>query len=740
MRGGSLPMKQSTAEALPAGDPQLSTEALERLKIERMDRESPAIDLRSIWATLYRSRLAIAAIVGACVMLGVLATALMPRLYQARASIQIDQQVTKVLGTEDAEPQVIGSDADRFLQTQVDLLRSRTSARRVAESLNLAANDEFLERMNGGEIDADPTGPSRLDRVLDALQENLAVDLPRSTQIVSIFFTSRDRELAADIANSYSRSFIESNIERKFSTSAYSRSFLQNQLGLAKSRLEQSERDLIAYARSAGLIDARAGADASVAVDGPRSLVAANLVQLNAELAELDARRVSAQQHWEQSRASPLLSLPEVLGNDAIQRLSQKRAEELADLAELRIRLKPDHPTVLQATSQVEALDQQIEALASSIRQSIRTDYLTAARQHGALARTVDRLKGATLAEQDRSVRYNILQREVDTNRQLYESLLQRYKELSAEAGVTSNNISIVDTAEPPQRPTSPKPLLNMALALLAGIALALLYAFGRDYLHDVIRDPQDIEKRLHIPLLGVVPAHGDGNVLQGLDSPKSEIAEAYHSVRTSIELSSNQGVPSSILVTGTGASEGKSTSAYALARDFAGLGRNVLLVDADLRRPSLHRVLQMTRTAQGLSSVLAQMAAPAAAIQPTAIANLSAMPSGPLPPDPATLFAGTALEELLAELAQEYDVVVLDGPPVFGLADATQLSAAAAATVFVVEAGSSRFGQARNALRRLFRAGGNVVGCLVTKYDARQAGYGVGTDYYTYRYSADEA
>lgn len=700
------------------------------------DDDEPAIDLRAAWTTIYRHRFVVLAILAVALLLGIGSILLMPRKYTAEASIQIDQQVAKVLGTEDTEPQVVGSDADRFLQTQVDVLNSRAMAKRVSDSLGLAANDNFLKRMTGASRIENKAGDESIaDRVADVLQRNLTIDLRRNSRVVHIIFVSRDPALAAEIANSYASNYIEANIQRKFSTSSYSRRFLQNQLGLAKNRLEGSERALIGYARSAQLIDASSGANRDERTTGPRSLVTANLVQLNADAATSEATRLRTREAWEQARRAPLMSLPEVLGNETIQRLSQKRAEELANLSEIRRRLKPDHPVVIQATAEIATLDQQIQQLAEGIRRSIQNQYQAAERQHAALAQQVSTLKGATLAEQDRSVRYNILQREVDTNRQLYESLLQRYKEVSAEAGITSNNVTNVDNAEPPRRPTSPKPLLNLVLALAAGIGFAALYAFGRDYLDDTIRDPQDVEEKLRIPLLGVVPdSHGE-QPLALLADPKSELSEAYHAIRASIELSSNQGPPRSILVTGSGKSEGKSTTSFALARDFAALGRRVLLIDADLRRPSLHRALGLSLPDEGLSTVLARITDPRAAILETDTAALRFLPSGRLPPDPATLFAGTAMLDLLDTLHSDFDVVVVDGPPVLALADATQLAAAAQATVFVAEASGSHFGQARNAVSRLLRANANVIGCAMTKYDAKKAGYGQSYNYYRYDY-----
>jgi len=694
----------------------------------------PPFDVRALWAMLYRNRLAIILIIAGALLVGLASILFMPRVYQAAASVQIDQQTTKVLGTEDTEPVVSGSDADRFLQTQVDVLNSRAMAKRVSDRLGLSRTDDFLASMGSSSL-GKYSPAERDEKVLDALQKNLGIDLKRNSRVVGIIFRSRDPALAARIANTYSEEFIQSNIQRKFSTSDYSRQFLQNQLGLAKDRLEASERALISYARASRLIDASNGATQQGESETPRSLITANLVQLNRAYADAKATRLEAQQRWEQAQGVPAATLPEVLSNQAMQQLLQQRAELNADLGQMRQHLKPDHPTVLRAAAQLGELDRQARGLAESIRNSIRNQYLTAQRQEDAIGGQVNSLKTATLSEQDLGVRYNILRREVDTNRQMYESLLQRFKELSAQAGVTNNNITVVDSADVPRKPSSPRPLLNMALSLAAGVILALLYAYGREKLDDAIRDPRDVESKLHLPLLGVVPEFTGDNLQEALDAPYSDIAEAYYAVRSSVELSSNKGLPSSLLVTSSNKGEGKSTTSFVLARDLARLGRNVLLIDADLRRPSLHRFFDVPSATPGLSSVLAKLTPVSEAIRPATEGMPAFLSSGPLPPDPANLFAGTALDDLLSELAGKYDMVVLDGPPVMALADAAELTSAADATVFVVEAGTAHFGQARTAVSRLVRSHGNLIGCVVTKYNARKVGYNEDNDYYNYSY-----
>ena len=697
--------------------------------------QSPVFDIVGVWALIYRNRVVMGLIVALALVAGLASILIMPRIYIARASVQIDQQAAKVLGTEETQPLVTGIDAERFLQTQTDIIGSRSMARRVSDKLGLAASDTFLTTMHatGGFSDGNE---SREDRVLDVLQKNLVVELRPNSRIVGVGFRSRDPQLAASVANTYAQGYMESNIQRKFTASAYSIQFLQNQLAVTKGRLETSERALIDYARSARLIDASAAARQSGQPAAPGSLVTSNLVDLNTSYASAETNRLQAEERWGQAKATPLMSLPEVLQNDAIQRLLQKRAELDADLKQMLTRLRPDHPTVQQQEAQIAEIDRETNAIATSIRDSIRNQFQTAQRQQQAIGGKVDSLKTQTLSEQERTVRYNILSREVETNRQLFDGLLQRYKEVSAESGVSSNNVSLIDNAEPPLKPSSPRPLLNMALALGMGIALAFAYAFARENLADAVTDPRDIESRLGLPLLGVVPDAGEVAPITQLEDPKSDISESYHTIRNALELSSNKGLLPSVLVTSSTKSEGKTTTSYALGRDLAAVGKRVLLVDADMRRPSLHTYFGIAQSERGFSSVLARMVPWREAVVHTGTPGLDLLPTGPLPPDPASLLAGGAVPAFLADVAADYDIVVIDGPPVLALADASQLAAAAAATMFVIQVSGSHIGNARALVARLRRGRAHVIGAVVTKYNAKKAGYGSYSEYaYHYRY-----
>jgi succinoglycan biosynthesis transport protein ExoP len=392
-------------------------------------------DLGSLLAALRRNLVPIAAILATSLVAGLVLTLLVTPRYVVSASIQIDQAADRVLESAEVRPTADDGDAERLLQTQTDVLRSRSLAIRVAQRLKLFGNPGFFAAM-----EASPPGDSTVigrardrEATLQLLQSHLAVDLPRNSRVATITFESTDPAVAARIANTYASEFIQANLQRKFDSSAYARDFVSRQLAATKDRLEVSERALNDYARAAGLI--RTGDSGGEKGGGSASVTTASLVQLNTAANDARAARIAAEQKWRAASTAPLMSIADVLGNQAVERLLEQRAAGAAELQRERARHLGGHPSVRQLEYQQAELDRQVSDIASAIRSSIRDQYREASGREHALAGQVNALKGATLAEQDRSVRYTILAREADTNRTLYDGLLQRYKELSAARG-----------------------------------------------------------------------------------------------------------------------------------------------------------------------------------------------------------------------------------------------------------------------------------------------------------------
>ncbi|MCM8732560.1 GumC family protein, partial [Hephaestia sp. GCM10023244] len=697
------------------------------------------VDFRALWLIFRRNLWIIGGVVAAALVLGLVATMLMTPRYTASASVQIDQEADQVLGTDqNVQPVASYQDADRFLQTQIDVFKSRAMAERVAQALGLFKGEAFFEAMNLAVPDPEP-GRARDKQLRDAVTEgildNLGVTLPRDSRVLTVSFTSASATLATRIANTYTSEFIKNNLQRKFNSTSYARNFLAQQLGEAKAKLEQSERDLNDYARAAGLIKtAQTNVDGTTTT-GAGSVTTASLIQLNQATNQATANRIAAEEKWRAIEKTPLLSIPDVLANKAIQDLLNQRALATAALSQERAKHLEAYPTVQQLKAQVDEINGQLQTIATAIRQSIHQQYESARLQEGSLEAQVNQLKGATLTEQDRSVRYNILAREADTNRTLYDGLLQRYKEVSAASGITASNISVIDEANAPIKPSSPRLLLNLVLALLSGVAVAGVVVFVREQLDDAIRAPEDVERKLDLPTLGAIPVSTSDDLREELALPRSAVAEAYNSLRTALLYATPEGMPPVLFVTSSEAGEGKSTTSYALALGLAKLGKRVVLVDVDLRRPAQHRAFGLPND-DGMSDLLTSQREISSVIRATEIENLSFIPAGPIPPSPTELLGGPRLIAVLEELKRMFDVVIFDGPPVLGLADAPLIASIVGNAVFVIEASRGHRGATKAALRRLNTGHANLLGAVLTKFDPKKtsspyAHYGY--NYYQY-------
>lgn len=697
--------------------------------------------LRNILAMIRANLLFIVAIVAASLLIALVLTLLDTPRYTATATVQINEQANRVLGQEQdtSDEYVPAWDSDRFLQTQLDVLRSRGIAQRVAKRLKLQGNADFFEAM-----EADPPAPGTPQSIvrestISLLLNNLRTDLPSNSRILSIRFESANPEFSARVANAFAAEFIAANLQRKFDSSAYARNFVAEQLAEAKTRLEASELAVNSYARQAGLIRTRdaLGADGTGAASSAGgSVTTASLLQLNEAANRARAERIAAESRWNAlaNNKNPL-SAEEVVSNNTVQQLLNKRAEVQADLRQERAKHLDEHPTVIQLRAKEAELERQITAIVGSVRASVKSEYDAKLSAEQDLARQVAALKNDTLAEQQRSVQYNLLAREADTNRTIYDGLLQRYKELNAAAGITASNISVVDDADPPLGPSSPNLFLNLAIALLLGLGLAGLVVLFREQFDDAIRVPEDVENKLHLPLLGVIPK-SDDEPEAALSDPKSIISEAYNSLGGSLLYSTTEGLPEVILVTSAQPSEGKSTTSFAIASGFARIGKRTVLVDMDLRRPSIHRRVGFDND-RGMSNLLTSRDPIETVLVESGQPNLKVISSGPVPPSPTELIASTRMRALVEELSEKFDVVVIDSSPILGLADAPLMAALADGVLLIVEAERSRRGTLKSSLRRLRSMRPVILGAVLTKFDPNKAqnrySEYYGYDYYQY-------
>ena len=686
--------------------------------------------IRNTLALFRRNVWLISALVAVAVAAAVVLTMLQTPKFTATSTIEINEQAEAVLGEElDSENDSASWDIDLFLNTQLEILRSRSLAERVVRRLDLGSNERFFAAMQ-----ASGEGSSEQERVelaIGMVRGALSVDLPRSTRIASLSFESTDPEISAELANAYAAEFIQANLQRKFDSSSYARGFVAEQLEETRARLEASERELNSYARQAGLIRTRDPNNEDASVAG--SVTASSLMQLNEAANSAQAERIEAEARWNAERAQPLFASQAVLSNVAVQSLLTRRADLQTKLEAARERYLADHPTVQSLEAELAAAEASLTRAANDVRNSVRANYQSALAAEQRLRGQVNSLQGATLAEQDRSVRYNTLAREADTNRQIYDGLLQRFRELNASSGITASNIAIVDQAQIPQNPSSPSFRRNVAIAFILGLVFACALVFVRDQLDDRLRVPEDVESKVGLPLLGVIPRTSEEDPAAELADPKSILAESYSALRTSLLYSTREGLPGILLVTSAQASEGKTTTSYAVARGFSRVGKRVLLVDADLRRPSIHKVLGVPNK-NGLSSLLVGQSSVEEAVIKSEHDGLHFLTAGPIPPSPAELLSSPRMAALLEQFDQAYDLVVVDSAPILGLADSTELAAIADGVMVVIEASRGRGGQLRNAMRRLRGSNPVILGGVLTKFDPKAAGNAY-YSYYGYEY-----
>ncbi|MBB1472248.1 polysaccharide biosynthesis tyrosine autokinase [Luteimonas sp. MC1782] len=720
--------------------------ALELFEDKRADDDE--IDLLAYWRILVKRRWLVLGVLGTVVALALIATLMMPPVYRASATLQIDResvQIMNIEGVGNAE----GSAPD-FLQTQYELLKSRSLAERVANELQIdaatvdqLASTGWWERATGAlrpetKVDAEaealpdpidegtsPDALSNLGQAVGIVRNGLTVEPVRNSRLVRVHYDSTLPAFSARVVNAVADGFIASAIERKFDASSYASKYLEEQLALAKGRLEESERALVAFALKENIV---------ASGEGSQSLESQNLGALNAALASAQDDRIRAQAAWSQVSGGGALPAA-AIGTSILNTLQQQRATLNAQYQQQLQTYKPEYPSMQALKGQIDEVDRQIAQERASVRGSIKAEYDAAQARETMLVAQLNSLRTKTLDVDNRSIDYNILRREVDTNRQLYDGLLQRYKEIGVAggAGVGTNNISIVDRAVVPTGRFKPSLSKNLAIGLLLGLMLGVLLAFVLEFLDDTLKSPEDIEQHLRLAVLGIIPDLRKQSVADAIADPRSAFSEAYRSVRTALQFSTDRGVPKVLLVTSPSASEGKSTTAHTLARNFTQLGKRVLLIEADLRNPSLHKVLGV-RSETGLSSLLAGAASASDVVMDTDDERLKVILAGPLPPNPAELLSGSRLLSMLTVAAETYDQVIIDGPPVLGIADAPILSNVVSGTLLVVQAGETRIKTAQAALKRLAAARARVIGGLLTHYDAKVAGYGYDyASYYSY-------
>jgi polysaccharide biosynthesis transport protein len=703
------------------------------------------LDLDRLWLAVRKHALLLACIaltVGT--MVGVRDLLETP-LYTAHAKIliqtnapQLFQNASSSNGVdESAEPA-----AD--LATEYELLKSRTLAVAVVKSEDLAHDAAFtssagvrawLQRLTGSfesRSDKGRTNPAAASpQLINRYQSSLIVTPVENTRLVDVSFTSPNAELSAKVANAHVRQYILQGIQLNSAASDEAAQFLQGKLAVLKTQLEDSEAALNVYQRNKGIVPGL------LSLDGKDDVVLNRLDRLNDQVEEAHLKAVGLETSVDLINQGHATELPAIANDPEIQELEQKLSDREVRHASLAGEFKPDYPEMARANAELETTRSELKQAIDGIIARTKVEYLQVSRDEQSLDQELAEQKAFALGLNDAAVKYNILAREAETNRELYQAVLKRMKDVEVTQDLHTSRVSIVDPAIPPLAPSSPRTFRDLTAGLLVGLLGGIGAVLFLEQMDQSLKNAEDVELYLQVPTLGVIPnfhrrASG-GYTTLGSRQPElpelpseyahaiavshgtgSPTGEAYRILRTALLLSRAGAPPQTVLVTSALAGEGKTATASNLAIALARTRKKVLLIDADLRRPACHKMLAIANHL-GLTEVLTGMRTLDGLIHDTAIEDLKLLSSGEIPPNPSELLGSVEMVEVLSKLKERFDCVVIDSPPIIPVTDA-MLLAGKVDGVIVVAARQTERQQVKLAVSRLSRINAHVFGVVLNK------------------------
>jgi capsular exopolysaccharide synthesis family protein len=681
-------------------------------------------------------------------------------VYRARTQLMIQKDSPTVATLDQMFQTQDGWYNDEFYQTQYRMLQSRSLAKRTLDEMNLwnaplgntpppkASLDPLsLARRGASAVlhvaksqfgsdepaEATPAEPPASDETamqsakIDQFKGGLSIEPVRNSRLVDILYTSPDPIFAAQAANAIAKAYIGQSMEFRFSESKEAADWLSERLTEQRKAVEASEAALQAYREQNGAI---------TVADSASNIVVQRLTDLNAALTKAKTERINKEALYNQLKAAEangtLDTFPAVLSNDYIQKLRADLSDLQRQQAQLAERYGERHAEMIKSRTAVQVAEAKFKGELGKVVESVRNEYQAAVSEENSLQSALNSQKAEAMSLNRKGIEYGVLQREVESNKQIYESLMQRTKETDISSERKTTNIRVVDSAEVPRAPISPNLQRSVMLSFIAGLTLSLGLVFFVDYLDSRLKTPQDLKTHLGVPFLGLIPAvsrnKDTANPLLtevGLGS----FSEAFKTVRTNVLFSSADDGLRTLVVTSAGPGEGKSICSANIAITLAQAGQRVLLADADMRRPRVHEIFDI-RDEPGLSNLLTGNAKASEAIQKSSIPGLWLMPAGHIPPNPAELLGSPRFVDFIGALEDHFDWVVLDTPPVLVVADSMIVGNRATGVVFVVGADQTSRSAARTAIEQLTGANVNVIGSVLNKAEVHRHSHYYGSYY----------
>jgi polysaccharide biosynthesis transport protein len=681
----------------------------------------------------------------ACALLGTgagfLENATSPKEYRSSANIEITQDTADQFRMDTGGGYDSGYIDVTKLDTEIAILKSSTLAIATIESLHLDKNKDFLPPGSNYTFDLSKTRDRHA--LIGLFEGGLAAERYGHTNILDLSYTARNPQLAADICNTLIANYVEHNFSQNYAATQQVSDWLSRQLGDLRKRLEASQEHMLTVQKDIGL----------VGIDQTQSIVLSRLVDIGHDVTAAESQRLVAEAKLVTMQSAPPDVLATLSGDPVLVSLKERMTSLQAEYASLSAKYGDKNPRLLEIHSEMAEVAEATKREQSIVISRAQQEVNAAKQNQDALQRRLDQEKSSAYMGNSKAVEYSLARREYESNRSLYDGLQQRLQEAGIIAGLHSTNIRKIDPADAPDFPSSPVKSVNLTLGLLCGLGIGLVLSFMVEALDTNIKTIYDIEERLGLPMLGVVP-QVDSKLLSpetfvmdatsALPGAWSRLAEAYRSLRTTILLSRAGTPPQVILISSAKPSEGKTSITTLESIVFALNGARVLLIDSDLRRPSVHLRFRIANKV-GLTSVLTGKAVLEEAIVPvSALPSLHILPAGPIAPMPAELLGSLQMQRLVEGLRSSYDFILIDTPPVLTVTDAAVLVSVSDGVVLVL-----RYGQAtRNVVARaseiLLRSGAHLLGVVLNAVDLQSSDYAeyygrAYNDYYQSRVDVEE-
>ena len=708
----------------------------------------PEVHLLDRLSVVFKHLRLIGAVFAVVVSIAMLESYSATPLYRSQARIVIQDERSTAIGTLNSSDPAYWQDPEPYFNTQYRILQSRGLARRVLKTLPpppqaepgtfervVSLPRQLLNRWRtkpAAQPESPATDETRSESAaIGAFLGGLEIVPVKSTRLVEIVYSSPDPEYAALAANTVAREYVQQNLDSKLLNTNTTLDWLKGELEKQRKKVEAAERAMANYQEGQN----------AISLDDRQNIVIARLNSLNEAVTRAKTVRLQKESLHRQlgnvtADTPGVDTFPVVAQNGTIAELKTQIARLNAEKASLRQRLQEAHPQIQTLNTQIAGASERLRLETGKVLESIGNEYRAALAEEQSLSASLEDQKRQAMDLNRKNISYSILQREAEGERNVYNALLQQEKEMRVVSNSRANNVQLMDAAEVPGGPYTPNHSRDWLMALVLGIALGVAFAYTVEYLDDTVKLPDDVTRRLKLPLLGLVPAVSGGKVPVLTNPVPHDFGESFRSLRTSLVFTNGGDGKRMIAVTSTQPLEGKTTTACNLAVALALGGSRVMLIDADMRRPGLHRTMGL-RNEIGLSHVLTGQARVREAVQRTSEPNLYVMTAGRTPPNPSELLSSSRMQNLIANLqAGPFDWVIIDTPPVLAVTDAVIIAPYVSGLVFVVGSEMTRRSHAERAIQTIQSGKPNIIGAVLNRVDLNRNKYYY-SRYYGYHYKS---